>query len=165
MNVLVLNGPNLNALGTREPEIYGSATLAEIEAALQPVADELGATLEWFQSNHEGALIDRLQARAGIAAGSESEAGTGADRARADRADGALLNAGALTHYGYALADAVRAFPGPVVEVHLSNVHARESWRRRSVLAAACAGGVYGFGADSYRVALLALARRLAAGG
>lgn len=146
MNVLVLNGPNLNALGTREPEIYGSATLAEIEAALRPVAEELGATLEWFQSNHEGALIDRLQARA-------------------DRADGALLNAGALTHYGYALADAVRAFPGPVVEVHLSNVHARESWRRRSVLAAACAGGVYGFGADSYRVALLALARRLAAGG
>lgn len=146
MNVLVLNGPNLNALGTREPEIYGSATLAEIEAALRPVAEELGATLEWVQSNHEGALIDRLQARA-------------------DRADGALLNAGALTHYGYALADAVRAFPGPVVEVHLSNVHARESWRRRSVLAAACAGGVYGFGADSYRVALLALARRLAAGG
>ncbi len=173
MNVLVLNGPNLNALGTREPEIYGSATLAEIEAALRPVADELGATLEWFQSNHEGALIDRLQARAGFAAGTGTEAGpdhagsdhAAADQAGADRADGALLNAGALTHYGYALADAVRAFPGPVVEVHLSNVHARESWRRRSVLAAACAGGVYGFGADSYRVALLALARRLAAGG
>lgn len=162
MNVLVLNGPNLNALGTREPEIYGSVTLAEIEAALEPVAEELGATLEWFQSNHEGALIDRLQARAG--AGIAADRGA-TDRAGADRADGALLNAGALTHYGYALADAVRAFPGPVVEVHLSNVHARETWRRRSVLAAACAGGVYGFGADSYRVALLALARRLAAGG
>ncbi|HUP21184.1 MAG TPA: type II 3-dehydroquinate dehydratase [Gemmatimonadota bacterium] len=142
MNVLVLNGPNLNALGTREPGIYGTATLADIEAALAPVAAELGAALEWFQSNHEGALIDRLQARA-------------------KWAEGALLNAGALTHYGYALADAVRAFDKPVVEVHLSNVHARESWRRRSVLAAACAGGVYGFGADSYRVALLALAERL----
>lgn len=146
MNVLVLNGPNLNALGTREPEVYGTATLAEIEAAIEPVAAELGVTLEWFQSNHEGALIDRLQSRAG-------------------RADGALLNAGALTHYGFALADAVRAFGRPVVEVHLSNVHARESWRRRSVLAGACAGGVYGFGADSYRIALLALARRLSAGG
>lgn len=145
MNVLVLNGPNLNALGTREPEVYGTDTLESIEASLAPVADELGATLEWFQSNHEGALIDRLQARA-------------------DRADGALLNAGALTHYGYALADAVRAFGAPVVEVHLSNVHARESFRRRSVLAGACAGGVYGFGADSYRVALLALARRLGGG-
>lgn len=145
MNVLVLNGPNLNALGTREPDVYGTTTLAEIEAALEPVAGELGAALEWFQSNHEGALIDRLQSRVGWAAG-------------------ALLNAGALSHYGYALADAVRAFGGPVVEVHLSNVHARESWRRRSVLAAACAGGVYGFGADSYRIALLALARRLSDG-
>lgn len=142
MNVLVLNGPNLNALGRREPEVYGTATLAEIEGGLAPVAAELGAELEWFQSNHEGALIDRLQARG-------------------DWADGALLNAGALTHYGFALADAVRGFGKPVVEVHLSNVHARERWRRRSVLAGACAGGVYGFGADSYRVALLALARRL----
>ena len=144
MNVLVLNGPNLNALGTREPAIYGSATLAEIETALAPVAAGLGATLEWFQSNHEGALIDRLQARG-------------------EWADGALVNAGALTHYGYALADAVRAFAKPAVEVHLSNVHAREPFRARSVLAAACAGGVYGFGPDSYRVALLALAARLGA--
>lgn len=144
VNVLVLNGPNLNRLGEREPEVYGRTTLAEIEAALAPVAERLGARLEWIQSNHEGALIDALQ-----------EAG--------ERADGALLNAGALTHYGYALADAVRAFGKPVVEVHLSNVHARERWRRRSVLAAVCAGGVYGFGPDSYRVALLALARRLGA--
>ncbi len=140
MKVLVLNGPNLAILGTREPAIYGSETLAEIEAALEPAAKELGIETEWIQSNHEGDLIEALQSGAG-------------------RAAGALLNAGALTHYGLALADAVRAFPHPVVEVHLSNVHARESWRRRSVLAAACVGGVYGFGADSYRLALLALAR------
>jgi 3-dehydroquinate dehydratase-2 len=140
LQVLVLNGPNLNALGQREPAIYGSATLEQIEAELAPVARELGIGLEWFQSNHEGALIDHLQNRAaGI--------------------HGALLNAGALTHYGYALVDAVRAFGKPVIEVHLSNVHAREEWRRRSVLAGACVGGVYGFGPDSYRVALLALAR------
>jgi 3-dehydroquinate dehydratase-2 len=142
MNTLILNGPNLATLGAREPAIYGTTTLAEIEAGLAPVAEEIGATLEWHQSNHEGVLIDRLQERA-------------------PWAEGALLNAGALTHYGYALADAVRAFGKPVVEVHLSNTHARESWRRRSVLAAACVGGVYGFGADSYRIALLALARKL----
>lgn len=140
MNVLVLNGPNLGTLGRREPELYGSTTLADIETALAPVANELGFALEWVQSNHEGDLIEALQQRAGSAAG-------------------ALLNAGALTHYGLALTDAVRAFPHPVIEVHLTNVHAREEWRRRSVLAAACAGGVYGFGPDSYRVALLALSR------
>jgi 3-dehydroquinate dehydratase-2 len=140
MNVLVLNGPNLGALGAREPSIYGTATLSEIERGVESVAAEIGATLEWFQSNHEGALVDRLEER-----GSWSH--------------GTLLNAGALTHYGYALADAVRAYGKPVVEIHLSNVHARETWRRRSVLAAACIGGVYGFGPDSYRVGLLALAR------
>lgn len=145
MNVLVLNGPNLNRLGSREPEIYGTASLANIEAGLQPVAERLGARLEWFQSNHEGALIDRLQARR-------------------DWADGALLNAGALSHYGHALADAVVDFGRPVVEVHLSNVHAREAWRRRSVLAAVCAGGVYGFGPDSYRLGLEAVARRVEPG-
>lgn len=141
MKILVVNGPNLNRLGRRDPEAYGTATLEEIEAGLAPLADELGVTLAWVQSNHEAELIEALQA--------------------ADDADGALLNAGALTHYGFALADAVRDFGGPVVEVHLSNVHAREAWRRRSVLAEACAGGVYGFGADSYRAALVALARRL----
>ena len=143
LQILVLNGPNLNTLGEREPAIYGSSTLEEIEAELAPVARELGIELEWFQSNHEGALIDHLQKRA-------------------TWAHGALLNAGALTHYGYALVDAVRAFGKPVIEVHLSNVHAREAWRRRSVLAGACVGGVYGFGPDSYRVALLALARLVA---
>ena len=142
MTVLVLNGPNLGTLGRREPGVYGTASLADIEAALAPVAADLGLELAWIQSNHEGDLIEALQDGA-------------------DSAAGALLNAGALTHYGLALADAVRAFPHPVVEVHLSNVHAREEWRRRSVLAGACAGGVYGFGADSYRIALLALARVL----
>jgi 3-dehydroquinate dehydratase-2 len=142
VKVLVLNGPNLGILGRREPDVYGSASLADIESSLAPVARELGLALEWIQSNHEGDLIEALQDHAATAAG-------------------ALLNAGALTHYGFALADAVRAFGRPVVEVHLSNVHARESWRRRSVLAGACVGGVYGFGADSYRIALLALARVL----
>ena len=142
MTVLVLNGPNLGILGRREPGVYGTASLADIEAALVPVAADLGLELAWIQSNHEGDLIEALQDGA-------------------DSAAGALLNAGALTHYGLALADAIRAFPHPVVEVHLSNVHAREEWRRRSVLAGACAGGVYGFGADSYRIALLALARLL----
>lgn len=142
MKILVLNGPNLGILGRREPEVYGTESLADIETALAPVAAELGLEPEWIQSNHEGDLIEALQDGAG-------------------RAAGALLNAGALTHYGLALADAVRAFPHPVIEVHLSNVHAREAWRRRSVLAGACVGGVYGFGADSYRLALLALARFL----
>ena len=146
MKVLVLNGPNLGILGRREPGIYGPASLADIRGSLAPVADELGLSLEWIQSNHEGDLIEALQD------GAESAAG-------------ALLNAGALTHYGLALADAVRAFGRPVVEVHLSNVHAREAWRRRSVLAGACVGGVYGFGGDSYRIALLALARVLEGGG
>ena len=142
MKVLVLNGPNLGILGRREPEIYGTRSLADIEADLAAVAAGLGFELEWIESNHEGDLIEALQRGAAEAAG-------------------ALVNAGALTHYGLALADAVRAFPHPVLEVHLSNVHARESWRRRSVLAGACAGGVYGFGADSYRLALLALGRLL----
>lgn len=146
MRILVLNGPNLGILGRREPEVYGAATLADIELDLEPVAAELGLELAWTQSNHEGDLIEALQAGAEVASG-------------------ALLNAGALTHYGLALADAVRTFPHPVVEVHLSNVHAREEWRRRSVLAGACVGGVYGFGPDSYRLALLALARVIEAGG
>ncbi|MFN2382860.1 MAG: type II 3-dehydroquinate dehydratase [Gemmatimonadota bacterium] len=142
MNILVLSGPNLNRLGDRDPALYGTASLADVETACTSMAKELKLQLEWYHSNHEGALIDRLQARAATASG-------------------ALLNAGALTHYGYALADAVRDFGRPVVEVHCSNVHAREAWRRHSVLAAACAGGVYGFGGDSYRLGLQALARLL----
>jgi len=144
VKILVLNGPNLNRLGRRDPDAYGTATLGEIRAGLDPLAEEMGIELTWVQSNHEARLIEALQAAA-------------------DEVQGVLLNAGALTHYGYALADAIRDFGGPVVEVHLSNVHAREAWRRRSVLAEACVGGVYGFGPDSYRAALVALGRRLGA--
>lgn len=140
MKVLVLNGPNLGRLGEREPEVYGTQTLEDIEAGLEPVARELGAVLEWFQSNHEGALIDRLE---------EAWAW----------ADGALLNAGALTHTSRALADAVKAFGKPVLEVHLSDVTQRESWRRVSVFEDVRAGVVHGLGADSYRVALIDLAK------
>jgi 3-dehydroquinate dehydratase-2 len=142
VNVLVLNGPNLNRLGRRDPAIYGTKSLAEIERDLEPVAKELGATLEWFQSNHEGALIDRIQDRG-------------------DWADGALVNAGALTHTSYALADALRDFAKPVIEVHLSDLDKREKWRRTSVLGPACAGRVQGHGPDSYRIGLEALLRTL----
>lgn len=140
MNVLVLNGPNLNWLGRRDPAIYGTKTLADIERDLEPVAKDLGATLEWFQSNHEGALIDRVQERA-------------------DWADGALVNAGALTHYSHALADALRDFAKPVIEVHLSDLSRREKWRRTSVFEAIRAGRVQGHGPDSYRLGLEALLR------
>ncbi|MGH7559323.1 MAG: type II 3-dehydroquinate dehydratase [Gemmatimonadota bacterium] len=142
MNVLVLNGPNLNWLGRRDPAIYGVKTLLEIERDLEPVVTELGATLEWFQSNHEGALIDRIQERA-------------------DWADGALVNAGALAHTSYALADALRDFAKPVIEVHLSDLDKREKWRRTSVLAPVCAGRVQGHGPDSYRIGLEALVRKI----
>ena len=143
MNVLVLNGPNLNWLGRRDPAIYGTKSLVEIERDLEPVAKELGAVLEWFQSNHEGALIDRIQERA-------------------DWADGGLVNAGALTHTSYALADALRDFAKPVIEVHLSDLDKREKWRRTSVLADVCVGRVQGHGPDSYRIGLEALHRKLA---
>ena len=142
MNVLVLNGPNLNRLGRRDPAIYGTKSLEEIERDLQPVAKELGAVLEWFQSNHEGALIDRIQERG-------------------DWADGALMNAGALTHTSYALADALRDFGKPVIEVHLSDLDKREKWRRTSVLADVAAGRVQGHGPDSYRIGLEALVRKM----
>lgn len=142
MNVLVLNGPNLNWLGRRDPAIYGTKTLAEIERDLEPLARELGATLEWFQSNHEGALIDRIQERG-------------------DWADGALANAGALTHTSHALADALRDFGKPVIEVHLSDLSRREKWRRTSVFETVRAGLVQGHGPDSYRLGLEALVREL----
>lgn len=143
--LLVLNGPNLNLLGTREPEVYGSDTLADIGGDLDKVAAEREVELRHFQSNHEGALIDALH------------------EAR-DWADGVIFNPGAFTHYSYALRDAISASELPVVETHLSNVHAREAFRHRSVLAAACVGVVAGFGRDSYVVALDALLRYLEGG-
>lgn len=140
--ILVLNGPNLNMLGSREPGIYGRVTLAGIEARCAALCDALGLASRFEQSNHEGALIDALHAAHGTRGG-------------------VALNAGAYTHTSLALADAVRAVDVPVVEVHLSNVHAREPVRHRSMIAPACAGVVGGFGATSYELAIRALAAML----
>lgn len=139
--VLVLNGPNLNLLGKREPGIYGSATLADIEASLQEHGQELGITVELRQSNHEGALVDGLH------------------EAQERGAAAVILNAGAYTHTSVALLDAIRAITVPVIEVHLSNPHAREAFRHTSWIAPAAKGTIAGFGADSYLLALEAAAR------
>jgi len=143
--ILVLHGPNLNALGTREPELYGHASLADIDRRLRQLGAELQVEVECLQSNHEGVLIDALYQACG-------------------RSDGVLLNAGGLTHTSVALRDAVVAAGLPVVEVHVSNPHARESSRHRSTLSGAALGVVQGFGPDSYLLALRGLAARLAHG-
>ncbi len=140
---MVLSGPNLQLLGTREPGIYGTETLPEVHARLALRADELGATVETFQSNHEGVLVDRI-----------GEAG--------GAFDGILLNAAALTHTSLALFDALKAVALPCVEVHLSNPEAREAYRHESRVASACIGKVSGFGGDSYVLALEGLLRWLA---
>lgn len=142
MLVAVLNGPNLNLLGTREPEIYGSTSLEEIEAQVRSEARGLGVDIEWMQTNHEGELVEAVQALRG-------------------RVDGALVNAAALTHTSLALRDAFLAVRPVFVEVHLSNIFAREPERRHSVLADLAVGLVTGFGARSYTLGLQALAARL----
>ena len=145
MNILVLNGPNLNLLGTREPAIYGHTTLADIEADCIAHGKSLGLTVTCAQSNHEGALIDHLHAARGTMAG-------------------VVLNAGAYTHTSVALRDAITASELPVVELHLSNTHARESFRHVSLIAPVCIGVIQGFGARGYRLALQALCGHLQQG-
>ncbi|MDO8367298.1 MAG: type II 3-dehydroquinate dehydratase [Saprospiraceae bacterium] len=133
MKILLINGPNLNLLGTREPEIYGSQSFESFFEALK--AGMPNVELEYFQSNHEGALLDKLH-----------EAGFGAD--------GIVFNAGALTHTSIALADAVAAISTPVIEVHISNVHRREPFRHHSFLSAHCVGSIVGLGLEGYRLAV-----------
>lgn len=134
--VLVINGPNLNLLGSREPEIYGSATLADIEHELAAIGSQRQATVSFFQSNHEGALVDRIHA------------------ARNEGIDFIIINAGALTHTSVALRDALAGVAIPFIEVHLSNVHRREAFRHDSRLADLAVGLVIGLGAAGYRFAL-----------
>jgi len=143
MRVLVLHGPNLNLLGEREPEIYGSQTLDELNEAIASAAKELGVEVRCEQHNAEGAIVDALHA------------------ARRDYS-GVAINPGAYAHYSYAIADAIAAIGIPVVEVHLSNIAAREPFRRTSVTAAACRGSISGFAAASYILALRALVEMLA---
>lgn len=139
--ILVINGPNLNLTGLRKPEIYGDVTLADINGQIEAYAKSKGLACEFFQSNHEGELIDRLHQARG-------------------RVLGVILNAGAYTHYSYALRDAIEAVELPVVEVHISNIFARDEFRSRSVLSEVCMGQISGFGAPgSYLLAVDALAR------
>jgi len=144
MRICVLNGPNLNLLGQREPELYGRTTLAEIEAMVRDAARGHGVELDWFQSNHEGELVDAVQRLKG-------------------RADGALINAAALTHTSLGLRDALLAVQVPFVELHLSNIFAREPARHHSMIADLAIGLVTGFGPQSYLLALQALVGRLRA--
>lgn len=140
--ILVIHGPNLNMLGKREPEKYGSVTLPEIEARLSRIAEEAGVSLDFLQSNHEGVLIDRLHAAFGQVAG-------------------VLINPGGLTHTSVALRDALLCLSVPFVEVHLSNVYAREPFRHHSYLSDVAVGVISGFGAQSYELGLLGLLKRV----
>ncbi|MEX2627661.1 MAG: type II 3-dehydroquinate dehydratase [Ilumatobacteraceae bacterium] len=140
--VLLLHGPNLNLLGEREPEVYGTATLADHEQTAEATADRYGLRIESHQSNHEGELVDLIHGARG-------------------RCVAIIVNPGAFTHYAWSIHDALAAFEGPVVELHLSNPNAREPWRHTSVVAPVATGTIAGFGAAGYELAVLAVARRL----
>ncbi|MGS0684672.1 type II 3-dehydroquinate dehydratase [Nakamurella sp. GG22] len=142
-SITVLNGPNLNLLGTRRPEVYGSSTLADVETSCRKTASELGFELHFRQSNHEGELIDWIHAL-----GPEVKAG---------RSIGAVYNPGAHSHYSYAIRDAIEGVVLPVVEVHISNIHAREEFRQHSVVSPVAAGIVVGFGTHGYALAVRGL--------
>ena len=144
LRVLVVHGPNLNLLGTREPDVYGKTTLAQIDAQLAAAAKELGCEVECFQSNHEGVLIDRIQEALSWA-------------------DGILINPAGLTHTSVALRDALAAAARPVVEVHLSNIFAREPFRQQSLISGIALGVISGLGAGGYRIGLQALVEELSA--
>lgn len=141
--VLLLSGPNLNLLGEREPQVYGTATLEDHVSAATAEADRHGLAVEHHQSNHEGDLVDLIHSARG-------------------RAAAIVINAGAFTHYAWSLHDALAAFDGPVVELHLSNPASRESWRSTSVVTPVASGVIAGFGGDGYRLAVEAVARLLA---
>jgi len=143
MKLLALNGPNLNLLGTREPEIYGYETLEMIMDTLRIEAEALGAVLEAFQSNHEGVLVDRIQ------------------QARVEGVQGIIINPGAYTHTSVALRDAISGVAIPTIEVHLSNIHAREAFRQHSYIAPVAVGQLCGFGSTGYSLALQALIKHL----
>jgi 3-dehydroquinate dehydratase-2 len=140
--IAVLHGPNLNLLGQREPSVYGTATLADYEAACRAAAGELGHDIECHQTNHEGQLVELIHSARG-------------------RCAAIIINPGAFTHYAWSLHDALAAFDGPVVEVHISNPNAREPWRHTSVVAPVATGTIAGFGIDGYRLAVAAVAARL----
>lgn len=139
MNIVMLHGVNHNLFGQRDPAQYGTATLVDIDQRLQTLAKELGATVTSFQTNHEGAMVERIH------------------QAFKDRADGVLINAGAWTHYSYAIRDALAILTCPVVELHMSNIHAREAFRHHSVFADIVKGQICGFGVESYTLALRAV--------
>ncbi len=141
--VHVLNGPNLNLLGVRQPEVYGAATLADVEAACRALAGELGLGVRFAQSNHEGVLVDLIQAARGAAAG-------------------IVINPGAYSHTSIAILDALTAFDGPVLEVHVSNIHRREAFRHHSFVSLRADGVIAGFGVEGYALALRRMATLLA---
>jgi 3-dehydroquinate dehydratase-2 len=145
MKVLLLNGINLNMFGQRDPAQYGTATLQDIETQCHALAKELGVTLECFQTNHEGAMVERIH------------------QAHRDKVNAVMINAGAWTHYSYGLRDALAILHAPVIEVHMSNIHAREAFRHHSVIADVARGQIAGFGVESYLLGLRAAVTAAAA--